>query len=272
LHRRNALLRDILEKLTRGEFSLDEAERALKVLAVENVSDMAKLDVGREQRHGVPEVIIAEGKKPDDMVDIALEAVAHEGRVIISRANEECNKALKSIIDKGNLLYESSDGSTVVIRKKGFSRKDTGGRVGIITAGTSDIPVAEEAKVMASEMGCAVTTAYDIGVAGVHRLFQPLKDMVDKDVDVIVVVAGREGALPTLVAGMVDVPLIAVPTSYGYGLGGKGLTAMMAMLQSCSLGLAVVNIDGGIPAGAFAALIANRVARYRQMKNRRRGK
>ena len=141
-----------------------------------------------------------------------------------------------------------------------------------MTAGTSDIPVAEEAKAIALEMGCTVITFYDVGAAGVHRLFQPLKDMVKEDVDVVVVVAGREGALPTLVAGMVDVPLIAVPTSYGYGLGGKGVTALMAMLQSCSLGLAVVNIDGGIPAGAVAALIANRVARFRKQSVKKTGK
>ncbi|KYH39684.1 MAG: hypothetical protein AYL32_015300, partial [Candidatus Bathyarchaeota archaeon B26-2] len=113
------------------------------------------------------------------------------------------------------------------------------------------------------EMGCEVTTAYDVGVAGIHRLIQPLKEMIAKDVDVLIVVAGREGALPTVVAGMVDVPVIAVPASIGYGLGEKGVSALMAMLQSCSLGMAVVNIDGGVAAGATAALIANRTARFR---------
>ena len=113
-------------------------------------------------------------------------------------------------------------------------------------------------------MGCEVVTAYDVGVAGIHRLLPPLKEMITKDVDVIIVVAGREGALPSVVAGMIDAPVIAVPTSIGYGLGEKGISALTAMLQSCSLGLAVINIDGEIAAGAVATLIANRVAKYRK--------
>jgi len=112
-------------------------------------------------------------------------------------------------------------------------------------------------------MGCDVITAYDVGVAGIHRLFPHLKAMLEKDVDVIIAVAGREGALPSVVAGLVDIPVIGVPTSIGYGLGEKGIGALTAMLQTCSLGLAVVNIDGGIPAGAIAALIANRMAKIR---------
>lgn len=260
---RFSLLREVLEKLTRGEISLDEAEKALKMLAVEEVGDLARLDVGREIRHGIPEVVIAEGKTPEDVAEIASKALAQRGRVIISRATKQHVEALKSVMAKDEFLHESRTGGAVVVKRKDSAVRATGGRVGIITAGTSDIPIAEEAEVMASEMGCEVTTTYDVGAAGVHRLFLPLKEMITKDVDVIVVVAGREGALPTLLAGMVDVPLIAVPTSFGYGLGGRGVAALMAMLQSCSLGLAVVNIDGGIPAGAVAALIANRAAKFR---------
>ena len=260
---RLTLLREVLEKLTRGEISLDEAEKALKMLAVEELGDLARLDVGREIRHGVPEVVIAEGKTPGDVAEIASKVLAQKGRVIISRATKQHVEALKSVMAKDEFLHESRTGGAVVVRRKDSAVRATGGRVGIITAGTSDIPIAEEAEVMASEMGCEVTTTYDVGAAGVHRLFAPLKEMITKDVDVIVVVAGREGALPTLLAGMVDVPLIAVPTSFGYGLGGRGVGALMAMLQSCSLGLAVVNIDGGIPAGAVAALIANRAAKFR---------
>jgi hypothetical protein len=152
----------------------------------------------------------------------------------------------------------------IVIKKKSFEVKRSGGKVGILTAGTSDISVAEEAKVVAEEMGCEVITAYDVGVAGIHRLFSPLKEMIGTDVDVVIVVAGREGALPSVVAGLVDVPVIAVPTSVGYGLGERGVSALMAMLQACSLGIAVVNIDGGVAAGAAAALIANRVAKFKK--------
>jgi hypothetical protein len=262
-NRRLSLLREVLGKLTRGEISLDEAEKALKMLAIEEVGDLARLDIGREIRHGIPEVVIAEGKTPEDVAEIASKALAQNGRVIISRATKQHVEALKSVMAKDEFLHESRTGGTVVVKRKDLAARTTWGRVGIITAGTSDIPIAEEAEVMASEMGCEVTKTYDVGAAGVHRLFPPLKEMITKDVDVIVVVAGREGALPTLLAGMVDVPLIAVPTSFGYGLGGRGVGALMAMLQSCSLGLAVVNIDGGIPAGAVAALIANRAAKFR---------
>ncbi|TET16362.1 MAG: nickel pincer cofactor biosynthesis protein LarB [Dehalococcoidia bacterium] len=260
---RPTLLREVLGKLTRGEISLDEAEKALKMLAIEEVGDLARLDIGREIRHGIPEVVIAEGKTPEDVAEIASKVLAQKGRVIISRATRQHVEALKSVMAKDEFLHESRTGGTVVVKRKDLAARTTWGRVGIITAGTSDIPIAEEAEVMASEMGCEVTTTYDVGAAGVHRLFLPLKEMITKDVDVIVVVAGREGALPTLLAGMVDVPLIGVPTSFGYGLGGRGVGALMAMLQSCSLGLAVVNIDGGIPAGAVAALIANRAAKFR---------
>jgi NCAIR mutase (PurE)-related protein len=153
----------------------------------------------------------------------------------------------------------------VVVRNKGFTVQKTGGKIGLLTAGTSDIPVAEEAKVISEEMGCEVFAAYDLGVAGIHRVLQPLKDLIMKDVDVVVVVAGREGALPSVVAGLVDVPVIAVPTSNSYGFGEKGVGTLMAMLQSCSLGLAVVNIDSGVAAGAMATLIANRAAKFRNL-------
>jgi len=130
--------------------------------------------------------------------------------------------------------------------------------VGLLTAGTADIPVAEEAALVIEHMGCRVERAYDVGVAGLHRLTEPLARLVEAEVDVLVVVAGMEGALPSVVAGLVDVPVIGVPTSTGYGLGGDGTAALYAMLQSCSPGLVVVNIDNGVGAGAAAALIARR--------------
>ena len=135
--------------------------------------------------------------------------------------------------------------------------------MGILTAGTSDIPVAEEAEVIAREMGCDTISFYDVGVAGLHRLFEPVQKLLRWDADVILVAAGREGALPTVVAGIVDVPVIGIPTSRSYGFGEKGIASLAAMLQSCSLGIAVVNIDGGVGAGAVAALIANRIGTLR---------
>ena len=136
--------------------------------------------------------------------------------------------------------------------------KFQGGKVGIITAGTSDIGIAEESRLMCKAMNCEAITSYDVGVAGIHRIFPILKEMINEDVDCIIVAAGMEGALATLVSSMVDIPVIGVPTSVGYGYGEKGIAALASMLQSCSLGLSVVNIDGGIAAGSIAANIANR--------------
>ena len=133
-----------------------------------------------------------------------------------------------------------------------------GGKVGILSAGTSDIGVAEEARLMVLAMNCDCICSYDVGIAGIHRMFPVLKDFIKNDVDSIIVVAGMEGALASIVSSLVDIPIIGVPTSVGYGYGEKGISALASMLQSCSLGLSVVNIDNGIGAGAIAANIANR--------------
>ena len=255
-------MRDILEKLARGEISVDEAEKLLKIFSIAEIEGLAEIDLGREIRRGVPEVIIAEGKSPDEVLEIAKRMLDEVGRAIISRVDEDLMEKVTSI--EGAIIEIHERAKIVVLKKEGFRVERTGGKVGILTAGTSDIGVAEEARVIAEEMGCEVLKAYDVGVAGLHRIFKPLKEMIREDVDVLIVVAGREGALASLVAGLVDVPVIAVPSSTGYGLGGGGLSALLSMLQSCSLGLAVVNIDGGVPAGIVASLIANRVAKYRK--------
>ena len=257
-------MREVLEKVAKGEISIEKAEKLLRVLAIEEIGNLARLDVGRESRKGIPEVILAEGKTPEDLVEIALKMLKKSGRAIISRVTKEQICAIKKALPKDVNLQINSKARIVTIKMKNLRVEKTGGKIGILTAGTSDIPIAEEARIIAEEMGCEVITAYDVGVAGVHRLLPPLKEMITKDVDAIIVVAGREGALPTVVAGMVDLPVIAVPTSMGYGFGEKGVSALMAMLQSCSLGLAVVNIDGGIAAGAIATMIANRVAKFKK--------
>lgn len=257
-------LREVLEKLVKGQISIDDAERLLKIFAVEEIGNLARIDIGREFRKGMPEIILAEGKRPEDVMEIILGMLNERGRAIVSRATTEQIQAIKKAASDDVFLQVDNKVGLMVIKKKDFEVKKTGGKVGILTAGTSDIPVAEEARVIAEEMGCDVITAYDVGVAGIHRLFPHLKEIIEKDVDVIVVVAGREGALPSVVAGIIDVPIVAVPTSIGYGLGEKGVSALMAMLQACPLGLAVVNIDGGVAAGAVAALIANRVAKFKK--------
>ena len=239
------------------------------MLAVADLAKLAKLDVGREIRKGLPEVILAEGKEPDDVARITGKMVAQTGRAIVSRASKKHLRAVKSKSgDRLKISYEPRS-RMILIKSKSYRVNRSGGRVGILTAGTSDIPVAEEAKIIAEEMGCETKSFYDVGVAGLHRLFEPLKDLLRWDVDVILVVAGREGALPTVVAGIVDVPVVGLPTSRSYGFGDKGLAALAAMLQSCSLGMSVVNIDGGVGAGAVAAMIANRVGQVRLVERRR---
>ena len=261
-------LREILQALAEGRMTVEEAEREVRLTALAEVGSKGLLDLGRELRAGVPEVILGEGKRPDVFKSLFLRTLRECGRALASRVDPEQAEAVLSSIPEGYEAEYREDARMLVARRRGARPKPTGGRVGIITAGTSDIPVAEEAKAVAEEMGCEVYTAYDVGVAGVHRSIQAVREMVSRDVDALVVVAGREGALPSVVAGLVDVPVIAVPTSTGYGVGAGGVGALMAMLQTCSLGVAVVNVDAGIQAGAVAALIANRVAKFRGSKRR----
>jgi NCAIR mutase (PurE)-related protein len=257
-------LREVLDKVAKKEISPVEAEKLLKMLAVDEIGCLAKLDGNRELRKGIPEVILAEGKSPGDVVEISKRLLSKNGRVIVSRCSQEQVQEIKEAFSKDVLLEINDKARMVVVKQKTFVVNPTGGKIGLLTAGTSDISVAEEAKIIAQEMGCTVFSTYDVGVAGIHRLIEPIKEALSKDVDVIVVVAGREGALASVVSGLVDVPVIGVPTSNSYGFGEKGLSALMAMLQSCSLGLAVVNIDGGVAAGAVATLIANRAAKFRK--------
>jgi hypothetical protein len=255
-------LRETLEKLAQGKISVDDAEKALKMNVVENVANVAKLDIGRESRRSVPEMIFAEGKNRDDLLAICKRMLEKNGRVIITRLNEQQMDGLQNQF-KTHHAQIFPHARAMVVRRKDYRGPQTGGRVGVLTAGTVDLGVAEEAVMIIQEMGCQAFLEADAGVAGIHRLIEPLKIMIENDVDCLVVVAGREGALPTVVAGLVDVPLIAVPASSGYGYGGRGEGALMAMLQACSLGLAVVNIDSGVAAGVVAAQIANRVAKAR---------
>ncbi|MFA5771910.1 MAG: nickel pincer cofactor biosynthesis protein LarB [Thermoplasmata archaeon] len=220
------------------------------------VKHFANIDIYREERTGIPEVIIAAGKKKEHLISIIKKVAHNKERVILTRISLSLVKEIKKL---GYFTEHNEEGRVCVVSKKKYEAKKTGGRVGIITAGTSDIQVAEEAKVIAEQLGCRVFTAYDVGIAGVHRLFPTLEKMRKEKVDVYIVAAGREGALPTLVAGMVDAPVIGLPISTGYGIAGKGKTALYAMLQSCSP-LVVVNIDAGFVAGAVSAQIANRMA------------
>ncbi|MCS7131236.1 MAG: nickel pincer cofactor biosynthesis protein LarB, partial [Hadesarchaea archaeon] len=178
----------------------------------------------------------------------------------ITRAGGKHLKELKARLPKGFELEHNERARTIVVKRKGYAFPKVG-KIGVLAAGTADIPVAEEASVAAQVMGCEVLKAYDVGVAGIHRLFEPLRRMIDEGVAAIVVVAGMEGALPSVVSSLVNVPVIGVPTSVGYGVGANGIGALVTMLQSCSPKLAVVNIDNGFGAGVFAALVARQASR-----------
>jgi NCAIR mutase (PurE)-related protein len=220
-------------------------------------------DPGREQRKGTPEVIFGETKDVTQIIAMAQALLNGTGRAIISRVRPEAIAPLQDAFSAYTVsVHEAA--RAIVIYRPDYVQRRTGGLVGIISAGTSDIPVAEEAALLAEEMGCSVTRIYDVGVAGLHRLIEPLRNLLSTGVDAIIVAAGMDGALPSVVAGLVPVPVIGLPTSIGYGLGGKGVAALLSMLQTCAPGLSVVNIDNGVGAGMTAALIANRVAQARE--------
>jgi pyridinium-3,5-biscarboxylic acid mononucleotide synthase len=241
--------------------------KADTILAIGRVKQFARLDIGRELRKGLPEVVLAEGKDARDVAEIVAAVVRRTGRAIVSRADRSYLTRIRAKRIAQTRVNFHEKAGMIIVKRLSYKTRKTGGKVGLLTAGTSDIPVAEEARIIADEMGCETRAYYDVGVAGLHRLFEPLAELLRWDADVIIVVAGREGALPTVVAGLVDVPVIAVPTSRSYGFGDRGIAALAAMLQSCSLGLAVVNIDSGVGGGSIGGLIANRAAKERPLRS-----
>tara|TARA_B100001013_G_scaffold224109_1_gene137122 strand:- start:1555 stop:2322 length:768 start_codon:yes stop_codon:yes gene_type:complete len=245
---------EILEKVASGNLSASKAKKLLQLDSIIKVGSIAKLDTGRASRKGIPEIILAEGKSSQQVVKIAKSMFQNSGKVIISRINSSCLKEISKTFPKKYIKTNDLARTIVISNQK--PRQKLSGSVAIITAGTADIPVAEESKVILEEVGCKIITCYDVGIAGIHRLFDSLSSVIKEDVDVIIAVAGREGAMPSIIAGMVDIPVIGVPTSIGYGYGDKGISALMSMLQSCSLGIATVNIDSGIAAGVIASTIA----------------
>jgi NCAIR mutase (PurE)-related protein len=261
-------LREILEKVAANELDIDEAEKLLKndliSTAIEEVNNIAKLDLYRQSRTGIPEVILAEGKRPEDAALLAVKMASKSGYTLVSRISDKVIEETKVILPDSLELEVNERARMLILKKKGYEYKKRPGKIGIFAAGTSDIAVAEEARIIAEAMGVSTYTAYDVGIAGLHRLLPHLKKMLDEDVDALVVVAGMEGALPSVVAGLVNIPVVGVPSAVGYGMGGKGESALYSMLQSCSPGVMVVNIDNGIGAGTAAALIALKVAKARE--------
>jgi NCAIR mutase (PurE)-related protein len=248
----------ILEAFKSGKITLEEAKAALNLFSLEIIGNEAILDSSRELRKGIPEVIYAEKKDPNILETIVSKYLEKKSAILLSRVfNKHLTVLESSFSKKYNLITNPSfEPYTVTITTKKFQFPKISGKIGLLTAGTSDIPIAEEAKAIARLMGVETIHFNDVGIAGAHRLYEPLKKIVKEKVKVIIVVAGMEGALPAIVSSLVQIPIIGVPASTGYGYGGKGVGALMTMLQSCSPGLVVVNIDNGINAGATAALIA----------------
>ena len=295
-------LRRLLEALVSGDLGLEDALQRLRLLQVTQLGEFARLDVNRDLRKGVPEVIYAPRKRDAELEMIVRRFLIERGVALVSRLEPERAEKLRLALtlqaqagaenrvndradridgtggvaaaDGGSAGGEGESGAVGAVRGLTFTydrdadtlaaytpdyrAPEPGGCVGLLTAGTSDIPVAEEAAMVITHMGCRVERGYDTGVAGMHRLLEPLTRMIKSGADVLVVVAGMEGALPSVVAGLVDVPVVGVPTSTGYGIGGDGTAALYSILQSCSPGLVAVNIDNGVGAGAAAALIARR--------------
>ena len=251
-------IHEILESLENGKISTSTAKKMLSLYSIEKIEGIAKIDINRRKRRGIPEVIFAETKTLDEIKKIIKAVLAKTDPLVVSRIRpEDYSKILRFCKRLKIKIKNGKNSSSLLLYKKPI--KFHGGKIGIITAGTSDIGVAEEARLMCEAMNCQSIISYDVGVAGIQRIFPILKNMVKEGVDCIIVVAGMEGALATLVSSIVDIPVIGVPTSVGYGYGEKGIAALASMLQSCSLGLCVVNIDNGIAAGAIASNIANRV-------------
>lgn len=249
---------NILEALKSDKISTKDAKKLLSLYSIEKIEDIAQIDINRRKRKGIPEVIFAERKHLDELKKIIKKVISKTDYLVISRINKKDYPKILAFLKKLKVKIKQGKNSTTVLICKN-SLKTNGGKIGIISAGTSDIGVAEEARLVCEAMNCVCICRYDVGVAGLHRIFPVIKEMIKEDVDCIIVAAGMEGALATLVGTLTDIPVIGIPTSVGYGYGEKGVAALASMLQSCSLGLSVVNIDNGIGAGAAAANIANKI-------------
>lgn len=244
-------LEALLSALRDGNVSVDEGLDRLRQLPFEDLG-FAKLDHHRHLRQGFPEVIFGEGKEPEQILAIAVKLRESGCPVLVTRANREKYDLVAGTFPEARY---SAAARAVIIEEPGFHRAP--GNVLVLTAGTSDIPVAEEASLTAELMVENVERAHDVGVAGLHRLLSQERRLARADV--IIAVAGMEGALPSVVAGLVNVPVIAVPTSIGYGTSFGGVAALLGMLNSCASGLTVVNIDNGFGAGYMAAQICRLV-------------
>lgn len=252
-------LKKLLDDFKSGKMNEGEVLDTLRHLPFEDLG-FAKVDHHRELRTGFPEVIYGEGKTPEQILEIAEKIVGKGHNLLVTRIDENVGRMLAERFPGGEY------GGVARIFSIEVDRKERSGFVLVVTAGTSDIPAAEEAAITASLFGCRVERIYDVGVAGVHRLLA--YQSLIQEADVIVVAAGMEGALASVVSSLSKSPVVALPTSVGYGASFKGLAALLGMLNSCSAGVSVVNIDNGFGAGCVASLIC---AKARRLSGKERG-
>ena len=250
-------LRKLLADFKEGQKSEEDVLDVLKKLPFEDIG-FAKIDHHRSLRTGFHEVVYGEGKSDEQILEIADKIVRKENDFLVTRIGPETGAKLKTQFPDGEYSETARLFAIAVKEKEPF------GYVLVITAGTSDVPYAEEAAVTAELFGCGVDRIYDVGVAGLHRLFA-YRSMID-DADVIVVAAGMEGALASVVASITRAPVVALPTSVGYGANFEGLSALLGMLNSCASGVSVVNIDNGFGAGSVAASICSRVQKLARQR------
>ncbi|MCG8605963.1 nickel pincer cofactor biosynthesis protein LarB [bacterium] len=241
-------IRKLLRGVQQNEIDIDSALNRLKDLPYEDLG-FAKVDHHRALRKGFPEVVYCENKTPEQVVGI-INRLAARGPVLATRASKETYAAVQSQISGAEFNEVSK---TIIVRGESSKATDDHPQILVASAGTSDIPVAEEAAITAEVMGHRVERLFDVGVAGIHRLLDN-KQAIER-ANVLVIVAGMDGALPSVVSGLVDKPVIAVPTSVGYGASFKGVGPLLTMLNACAPGVVVVNIDNGFGAGYFAAMI-----------------
>jgi len=256
-------LRDVLRRLVAGELTEDDALAEMRRMQLDELGGRAKLDLGRYLRRGIPEVVLSTGKAPAEAARLAVAMAERQGQGLISRMSAEHKAALNAAAELAGMdvvVYHDS----ARVTRPGFTPEANGGKVAILTAGTSDLPAADEARLVVESCGVEARLAADLGVAGLHRFVGPLAAALEWGADVLIVAAGMDGVLPGLVAGLIDVPVIGLPVSTGYGRGAAGEGALTTMLQSCSTGLTVVNIDNGVGAGAAAVLIAARAGQRRR--------
>ncbi|MCG3134895.1 MAG: Pyridinium-3,5-biscarboxylic acid mononucleotide synthase [Planctomycetes bacterium] len=252
---------DVLHDVREGRIDSDSAARELAGLGVQEVAAangvFARVDHGRAARCGFPEVVYGPGKTPEQVARIAAEILSRGPRLLVTRVDAAQADAVRAAVP--DAVHHERARAVSVDREPRASPAAAGGRVLVVTAGTADEPVAEEARVTASLMGAAVEHRYDCGVAGLHRILGAIPAL--READAVVVAAGMDGALPSVVGGLVDCPVIAVPTSVGYGASFQGIGPLLTMLNACAAGVSVVNIDNGFGAGYQAALIARAAAR-----------